>query len=68
MSTGLIHREEEAPFRFPYSIPCSEYIDLSQRMIDQMNEGDFDKCPTDENVNKFSFSSYVSKKQRIPFP
>ena len=64
----MTSREEEAPFRFPYSVPSADYIDLSQQMIDQMNEGHFDKCPTDENVNMVSFDSCVFRKQPTPIP
>ena len=48
--------EEEKPFQFPYSIIDDDYVDLSQKMIDQMNRGDFDTNVTDENVSITSFS------------
>lgn len=50
----LIRREteEEAPFEFPYS--STNYVDVSQCMIDRINQGDFDKNPVNQNVNTFS--------------
>ena len=57
--------EEEAPFEFPYS--NADYVDVSQCMIDRMNQGDFDKNPINQNVSTFSLC-HVCNKQATPFP
>ena len=50
-ATASEETEKEAPFEFPYS--SADYVDVSQCMIDRMNQGDFDKNPVNQNVNAF---------------
>lgn len=48
--------EQESPFQFSYLTSDDNYVDLSQQMIDELNNGQFDKTGVDENVMRISFS------------